>query len=412
MLRLLLLVGCLSGCNSVTDLEIEKDMGTIDTGPAPDTSGDTGTITPTDADGDGFTSEDGDCDDTNADISPDATEICDSLDNNCNGLVDDDDPDLDLSTATDWYPDSDQDGFGDDSQAGLNCDPPLGTVYQAGDCDDGNVEINPDAAELCDLVDHDCDGDPTNGFSDRDSSGTVDCREVAVVLSWGFQDNGHDGNCEDQPYIDRELDEIKSLLNDMELEAVVILEDEDDGIVITQIQPYALTLFHNGGWGDSVRPNTLEALVNAYDSGQALLLVGDDVGNQANQTYQVTGDGSLQKMAAIASYSANTGGGHTATAADASHPFVDGSYGVTGDFAYVADLDRLTLAESDGLSVAMVSESNSNPISWSVIKEGKGPVGVIQPSIHNSHDCPISDEDGLLQIAKLFQNALSWLINK
>jgi hypothetical protein len=39
-------------------------------------------------------------------------------------------------------------------------------------------------------------------------------------------------------------------------------------------------------------------------------------------------------------------------------------------------------------------------------------VGVIQPSLYNSHDCPISDEDGLLQIATLFQNAMDWLMNE
>lgn len=411
MLRLLLFTGCLSGCLA-TNLEIGKDVGTIDTGPTPDTSSDTGTIILTDADGDGFTAEDGDCDDTNAAISPDATEICDSIDNNCNGLVDDDDPDLDLSTATDWYPDSDQDGFGDETQAGLSCNPPLGTVIQAGDCNDGDAEINPNAAERCDLVDHDCDGKATNGFPDRDSSGTVDCREVAVVLGWSFQDNGYNGNCDDQPYIDRELDEIKALLNDMELETVVILEDETDGIAIAQIEPYGLTLFHNGGWSESLRTNTLEALLLTHEARQGLLLVGDDIGNQINNTSQSTGDDSLQKMTAIATYSSNNGGGYGVTAADTSHPFVDGTYGVTGDFSYVADLDILTLTESDGLSVALVADSSDNPISWSIVREGKGRVGVIQPSVHNSHDCPISDEDGLLQIATLFQNAVSWLINE
>ena len=37
----------------------------------------------------GYTLEDGDCDDTNANISPKATEICDSVDNNCDGNIDD-----------------------------------------------------------------------------------------------------------------------------------------------------------------------------------------------------------------------------------------------------------------------------------------------------------------------------------
>ena len=42
-----------------------------------------------DNDGDGFTQATGDCDDTNAAINPEAVESCtDTIDNNCNGLVD------------------------------------------------------------------------------------------------------------------------------------------------------------------------------------------------------------------------------------------------------------------------------------------------------------------------------------
>lgn len=55
----------------------------------------------------GFTGNGNDCVDTNDDIYPSAPELCDGLDNDCNGLSDDG-----IGAPT-YYPDSDSDGFGD-----------------------------------------------------------------------------------------------------------------------------------------------------------------------------------------------------------------------------------------------------------------------------------------------------------
>ncbi len=51
-----------------------------------------------DRDGDGFTPNDGDCDDANPMLHPDADEVCDDLDNNCDGLLD-----IDPITGSIWY---------------------------------------------------------------------------------------------------------------------------------------------------------------------------------------------------------------------------------------------------------------------------------------------------------------------
>ncbi len=48
---------------------------------------------PTDADGDGYTVEAGDCNDNDASIYPGAPEVCDGLDNDCDGAVDEGCPD-------------------------------------------------------------------------------------------------------------------------------------------------------------------------------------------------------------------------------------------------------------------------------------------------------------------------------
>ena len=59
-----------------------------------------------DEDGDGFAA-DNDCNDQDASINPEAIEVCDGIDNDCDGVTD-------PSTSEDssvWYRDADGDGF-------------------------------------------------------------------------------------------------------------------------------------------------------------------------------------------------------------------------------------------------------------------------------------------------------------
>ena len=94
-----------------------------------------------------------DCDDTNSDISPDAQEECDGIDNNCDGAIDE----SSAIDASSWYEDSDGDGFGNTSVITLACTVPLGSVADNTDCDDNNSDIFPGATEICDEQDNDCD---------------------------------------------------------------------------------------------------------------------------------------------------------------------------------------------------------------------------------------------------------------
>jgi hypothetical protein len=57
-----------------------------------------------------------------------------------------------------WYLDSDGDGYGSPSTTLLQCVQPEGYILQAGDCNDVDTAINPDAVEICNGIDDNCDG--------------------------------------------------------------------------------------------------------------------------------------------------------------------------------------------------------------------------------------------------------------
>ncbi|MCK6523483.1 putative metal-binding motif-containing protein [Myxococcota bacterium] len=103
-----------------------------------------------DEDGDGSPAE-LDCDDNNAAVSPGAAELCDGLDNNCDG-------DTDEGVLLTFYVDGDKDGYGVEEGAVESCEPPPGTSTVAGDCDDALPETFPGAPERCDGLDNSCDG--------------------------------------------------------------------------------------------------------------------------------------------------------------------------------------------------------------------------------------------------------------
>ena len=103
----------------------------------------------------GFVADNSDCNDLHAATHPGADELCDGLDNDCDGELDEDATELGL-----WYADLDLDGYGDPERAVAACEQPSGMVENDLDCDDSAAEIHPDAEELaCNGVDEDCDGE-------------------------------------------------------------------------------------------------------------------------------------------------------------------------------------------------------------------------------------------------------------
>ena len=101
----------------------------------------------------GYVENSSDCDDSDASINPGQSELCDGIDNNCSGQIDEG------LTDEVYYLDNDGDGYGNDSNSLTDCTPPNGYVLRAGDCNDDNPEVHPDAEEACDDIDNNCNGE-------------------------------------------------------------------------------------------------------------------------------------------------------------------------------------------------------------------------------------------------------------
>ncbi|MDH5493974.1 MAG: putative metal-binding motif-containing protein, partial [Myxococcales bacterium] len=168
-----------------------------------------------DADGDGFVSAaccnwmgselrcGDDCDDAAASVNPDAAEICNGIDEDCDGA-------LDEGVYQTFFVDTDGDGYGDPALRHWGpCVPDPLLVDTASDCDDTDPAIHPGVPELCDGIDNDCDGiveidADEDGFVRAGAActggtlGVGDCNDTERSINPGAEErcDGFDNDCD------------------------------------------------------------------------------------------------------------------------------------------------------------------------------------------------------------------------
>ena len=148
-----------------------------------------------DEDGDGYLPSEDDCDDKDASVNPGVQEICDGLDNNCDGQTDE-------GVTKTFYADVDQDGFGDVSATQVACENPAGYVENGTDCNDAEARSYPGNTEICDEIDNNCDGEVDEGVAnmyyadaDADSYGDPASGKYACEQPSGYVEDSQD--CDD-----------------------------------------------------------------------------------------------------------------------------------------------------------------------------------------------------------------------
>ena len=154
-----------------------------------------------DNDGDGFLPP-ADCDDSDDTVNPDAPELCDGVDNNCDGNIDE-------GIGVTYYGDQDGDNHGNPTNVTQDCVQPSGYVIDNTDCDDTDADKFPGNPEVCDGKDNDCDGAIDEGLTfdaDNDGHSTPgscagtqdDCDDTDATIYTGAPElcDGKDNDCD------------------------------------------------------------------------------------------------------------------------------------------------------------------------------------------------------------------------
>ena len=178
--------------------------------------------------GDYLTTVGGDCDDSDPSVNPDATEVCNLVDDNCNNITDEED----AVGCTLYFRDMDGDAFGIETDTKCLCSAVAPySALRGGDCDDTMGTINPQAFEYCNDVDDDCDGE-------TDEEGAKDCLTYYYDADAdGFAGDGAESRClcmSEPPYsafLGGDCDDNNADVHPNAPEFCNLIDDDCDGIV-------------------------------------------------------------------------------------------------------------------------------------------------------------------------------------
>ncbi|MBM4365045.1 MAG: putative metal-binding motif-containing protein [Deltaproteobacteria bacterium] len=398
-------------CNGIDD---DCDGLVDDDDPGVDTA--TGSTWYADADGDSYgdasastlacdapaehVAGDTDCDDGRSAVNPAATEICNGLDDDCDGATDDDDPSADLATASAWYADDDGDGYGDPRDSVISCDAPAGHVADDTDCDDGLSAVNPAATEICNGLDDDCDGatdddDPSADlasasawYADDDGDGYGDPRDSAISCDVPAGHVADDTDCDDGN--DTVNPAALEVCNEIDDDCNGYADDDDPGLDTGSASAWYADADADG-YGSATSsvlscdaPSGYLADDSDCDDGDASI---NPAASETCDNVDEDCDGTIDEGVTSISYSASTYGGSscngnydysvTISACGCSDvvitgAFYDGSDGSGGQVvgASVSASSGMTLTWDDCSSGCDCDTDSQAATSWSVSKSG------------------------------------------
>ncbi len=352
---------------------------------------DVASSTDTTCDGDGLARVGvpaGDCVDSNPNVNPGGIEICNGIDDDCSGAIDD-------GTLADVYLDADGDGFGDPSMPQPSCDGGPDYVADDGDCNDADPSVNPAATEVCNGRDDDCDGandtdavDQQPYFIDADGDGfgtgnglpacteplgfvplQGDCDDSSGAISPVASElvgDGLDSNCDglEQCYLDADADGYR--VDDVVLSAS--LTCNEPGLATATVPP--------GDCDDAlpgVNPAGVE-LCNGLDDN-----CDDMIDNGANTTWEdEDGDGFGNPMVPVQQCPVQEGYAGNASDCDDEDPLVNPDAveqcdGIDNNCNGAVDLDSTAVlpwyadADGDGFGGSVVVETCIAPSGFTEI---------------------------------------------
>jgi len=340
--------GATEVCNGVDDNcdgSIDEGVETIFYADADgDGYGDAGSTTSACSAPEGYVTDNTDCNDADAAVNPGATEVCNGVDDNCDGNIDE-------GVETTFYADADGDGYGDAGSTTSACSAPEGYVADNTDCNDADAAVNPGATEVCNGIDDNCDGNIDEGvettfYADADGDGygdaassvsacsapegyvadNTDCNDADVSVNPGMTEvcNGIDDNC------DGNIDEGVTITsyNDADLDgygnpgmsntgctipAGYILNNGDCNDASASIYPGAIEVCGNGIDDDCDGAIDVVSTISAVGStticnGQSVTLQSTAAG--FGYSYQWKRNGAVISGATSSTYAATIGGSY------------------------------------------------------------------------------------------------------
>lgn len=215
----------------------------------------------------GYVANDDDCNDALRSVYPGAEEVCNGIDDNCDTAIDE-------GVLLTWYLDADKDGYGNGEASTQACTRPPSYISRAGDCDDLNPKANPDAIEVCDGVDNNCDSATDEGLlstyyldSDGDSFGDAASPVQGCSQPFGTTDDNTD--CDDDQ-------------DDIYPGAIEICDGQDNNCN-TAIDESVKTTFYLDGDGDGYGLQT--STIQACTAPGGYVTRGTDCNDSLNTVY-------------------------------------------------------------------------------------------------------------------------------